>query len=404
MGGLAAAAFLARSGHKVMLYERFDAPRPVGAGLLLQPTGLSVLALLGLDKKVIAAGSRITRLYGKDSGSAYATLDVHYKHLNANLFGVGIHRGSLFSALYEAVMQSGAGIVATSEIVAIENGTLTDVRGLRFGPFDIIVDASGTKSSLRKHYAEVKRDRTYPFGALWSIATNSGRRFATDMVEQRYKHADRMLGVVPVGRLGGGPDESLAFFWSLKVAGYDRWREQDLSLWQDEVASLWPETEELVRQFKTHDDLAFATYSDVILRKYHAGNVVFIGDAAHSTSPQLGQGANMALMDAMVLAGCVAAEENVPDALKTYETRRKKHIRFYQMASRWLTPFFQSDHVCFARARFLMCGLSCTIPFARRITAHVLTGTKTGLCSTLNPGDWAEDYALFSRSSKARMD
>jgi 2-polyprenyl-6-methoxyphenol hydroxylase-like FAD-dependent oxidoreductase len=53
--GMAAALFLSRAGHRITVFERFDAPRPVGAGLLLQPTGLAVLGRLGLLAKVAGA-------------------------------------------------------------------------------------------------------------------------------------------------------------------------------------------------------------------------------------------------------------------------------------------------------------------------------------------------------------
>src|SRR5262245_28314629 len=62
--GLAAAAFLAREGHRITLFERFAEPRPVGAGLMIQPTGLACLAMLGLDRAAIDQGEVIARLYG----------------------------------------------------------------------------------------------------------------------------------------------------------------------------------------------------------------------------------------------------------------------------------------------------------------------------------------------------
>ena len=63
--GLAAALLLARDGHRPVLFERFDAPRPIGSGLMIQPTGLAVLAELGLADRVLASGSRIDRLFGR---------------------------------------------------------------------------------------------------------------------------------------------------------------------------------------------------------------------------------------------------------------------------------------------------------------------------------------------------
>jgi len=54
--GQAAATFLAEAGHDVTVFERFAEPRPLGAGLLLQPTGLAVLAALGLADQALAQG------------------------------------------------------------------------------------------------------------------------------------------------------------------------------------------------------------------------------------------------------------------------------------------------------------------------------------------------------------
>ena len=63
--GLSAALMLHRAGHQVTLFERFDAPRPIGSGLMLQPTGMAVLSELGLLPAVLGRGSRIDRLFGK---------------------------------------------------------------------------------------------------------------------------------------------------------------------------------------------------------------------------------------------------------------------------------------------------------------------------------------------------
>ena len=62
--GLATALYLKRAGHNVTIFERFEEPKPVGSGLILQPTGLSVLADLGLLDDILALGSRIKRLHG----------------------------------------------------------------------------------------------------------------------------------------------------------------------------------------------------------------------------------------------------------------------------------------------------------------------------------------------------
>ena len=66
--GLAAALYLKRAGHRVTIFERFDKPAPVGSGLILQPTGLTVLDDLGLLAEIRALGSRIDRLLRRGRG------------------------------------------------------------------------------------------------------------------------------------------------------------------------------------------------------------------------------------------------------------------------------------------------------------------------------------------------
>jgi 2-polyprenyl-6-methoxyphenol hydroxylase-like FAD-dependent oxidoreductase len=59
--GLASALLLQRAGHHVRIFERFETPRPVGSGLIVQPTGLGVLVELGLCDETLALGARIER-------------------------------------------------------------------------------------------------------------------------------------------------------------------------------------------------------------------------------------------------------------------------------------------------------------------------------------------------------
>jgi len=114
------------------------------------------------------------------------------------------------------------------------------------------------------------------------------------------------------------------------------------------------------------------------VRHAASSRVVFIGDAAHAMSPQLGQGVNMALLDAEALADALAANRSVPQALRDYAQRRQAHVRVYQALSRWLTPLFQSDRRGLAGVRDALFGPLGRLPLARRQMLKILTGTKTG--------------------------
>ena len=80
-GGMAAALLLHRAGHHVRMLDQLDEPAPIGSGLMLQPTGMAVLAELGLDHSMRTLGRRIDRLFGRVVPSNRVVLDVRYDAL-----------------------------------------------------------------------------------------------------------------------------------------------------------------------------------------------------------------------------------------------------------------------------------------------------------------------------------
>jgi 2-polyprenyl-6-methoxyphenol hydroxylase-like FAD-dependent oxidoreductase len=104
-----------------------------------------------------------------------------------------------------------------------------------------------------------------------------------------------------------------------------------------------------------------------------------IGDAAHGMSPQLGQGTNLALLDARVLAHSLASHGTIEMAFAEYSRLRRKHLRFYQLASRWLTPVFQSDSRVMVGLRDWTFPALQTIPISYREALRMVTGVKTGV-------------------------
>ena len=101
--GPAAAVLLAHQGHQVTLFERVAALGPVGAGFLLQPTGLAVLAALGILEPILDHGAPVQRLVCRTRGGT-TLLDLHYDELRPGLYGVGLHRAVLLH--YLAIRQS----------------------------------------------------------------------------------------------------------------------------------------------------------------------------------------------------------------------------------------------------------------------------------------------------------
>lgn len=343
--GLAAALLLARDGHRVTLVERFEAPRPIGSGLMIQPTGRAVLRALGLEAEIAAAGAPIARLHGTSHPSGRVALDVRYAALGPSAgHGLGLHRASLFDILHRAVLAEGVPIETGRTVVASEAGpdgrrALVFADRQRAPGFDLVVDALGAGTPLAR-----PTGRALAYGALWaSLEWPAAGAFDPSVLAQRYRGANRMVGVLPIGIPPGRTGPQAAYFWSLRTDRLEAWREAGLDAWKAEARELWPETAPLLDQIGAPEQLTFARYSHRTAPAEPGPGLIGIGDAWHAASPQLGQGANMALLDAYALAKALREAADIPAALRLARTLRHRHVAIYQAMSALFTPVYQSD-------------------------------------------------------------
>jgi 2-polyprenyl-6-methoxyphenol hydroxylase-like FAD-dependent oxidoreductase len=279
VGGLAAALYLHRQGHEVTVIERFSEARPVGSGLLLQPVGLAVLDDLGLLETICRLGKRVDHLRGNDCDSGRLVLDVGYRQ---GQFAIGIHRAALFQTLRDAVAAAGIAVLTSLEVSGTRRTgpqiELLDPAGKPLAsPFTCVIDAAGAHSPLS---AAVRRSKPLSYGAFWATVNwPAAAGFDSSALQQRYKWASVMIGVLPVGRQTLGSPEQAAFFWSLKrddVAGVVA---TGIDLWKDRVLGLWPDTAPLLDQIAGFDDLTFAAYGHHTLAEPFSDGLFHIGDS-----------------------------------------------------------------------------------------------------------------------------
>ena len=371
--GLAIALMLARQGRRVMVHERFATPRPVGAGFMLQPTGLHVLDGLGLTPRVEACGQRIDHIFGREARRGRVVLDVRYSDLKRPRPAIGIHRAAMFAILHDACVEAGVDFETDREIVAADAGRLVDSGGRRSAPFNLVIDASGARSAIAAGMGVGRHDLAW--GALWTTVPWPGAPFDPTALEQVYLGASRMLGVLPSGSLPDAPDAPLAtFFWSLKTEIWADWHALGLQTWKDHCLRLWPELTPVMDAITDREQMTLASYGHQTLRRPVADRLAVIGDAAHSTSPQLGQGVNMGLLDAHVLAGAIGSGADLADALSAYARARRWHVRLYQALSLGFTPFYQADGRLLPWVRDHLLGKAARLPLAPRLLAATVSG------------------------------
>lgn len=367
--GLASAALLARDGHRVTVFEKAPEPGAVGAGILLQPSGLAALRVLAGDTpmadEVVAQGSRIDRLHGV-SHRGRPVINVHYRDWQPEAHGLGLHRGVLFRALWA---------LAQRHRVQIEAGRQIDSLAALEATHDLTVIADGARSQLRAQTGLAVRDRLYPWGALWAVLDDPDRHYASTLW-QWFRGAQQMLGVMPTGISPHTGRPVVSVFWSVDERRHAAWQSDGLDGFRRQVLALHPHGAPLLDQIESPAQWTWARYRDVVMPRYHTERAVVIGDAAHATSPQLGQGTNLALLDAVVLAQCVAQHADLPTALARYTDRRKAHLHYYGQASRFLTPVFQSDQRVLPWLRDLFMGVSSRLPIAGAMTRDTLVGVK----------------------------
>jgi len=379
VAGQAAATLLADAGHSVSVFERFAEPKPSGAGLLLQPTGLSVLRRLGLDEQAERLGARIDGLLSLNH-LRHTVLDLAYGDLHPEAHGLGIHRGTLFGLLHGRLRQSTARLITDVEIVDVvrdgSQASVVDKVGARHGPFDLVVAADGAHSRLRERLMPRARAPLYPWGCIWATVADSRDVItAPAMLQQRVCGTTTMMGLLPVGQ------NRVTLFWSLPVEELEAGRSIDAEAWRMAALELWPEAAALIEQAADAGDFARATYRHVALPRWNDGPVLFIGDAAHGTSPQLGQGANLGLLDAHALSRTLATASDLAAALGSFSRRRGPPVRFYRQASHLLTPFFQSRQPLLGLARDALMGISCRAPGLRPMMTSTLAGLRRGWLS-----------------------
>ncbi|MGE3307826.1 MAG: FAD-dependent oxidoreductase [Rhizobiaceae bacterium] len=375
--GLAAAIYLRRDGHRVTIFERFDTAKPLGSGLILQPTGLTVLHDLGLLTQMLALGSRVDRLYGAEAETGRPVLDVRYAR--GGRFGLAVHRSALFCVLHAAAVEAGIAVETGMEIDDLDAGAdavSIVAAGRKRGRFDLVVDANGARSALRRLADASSEPHALAYGAFWaSLAWPEGSAFDRHALLQRYRRASVMIGVLPIGRAEPGAPAMAAFFWSLKPADVDAVRAAGIAAWKQRVLALWPECEGFTRQIDGFETLTLARYGHHTLIRPVGHRLAVIGDAAHSTSPQLGQGANMALLDARALAVALRRSDDVDSALEAYAAMRRWHVRVFQTLSHAFTPFYQSDSRVLPFVRDRLMPALAKVPPAPRFLASMVAGT-----------------------------
>jgi FAD-dependent urate hydroxylase len=311
IGGLAVARTLARAGFTVEVVERQPAWGEAGTGIYLPGNAARALRALGLLEAVMDRGVVIPRQrVSDDRGRLLVEVD-----LAALWDGVGpclaLPRAHLHAVLLDGARDVPIRMGVDVRGLGERNGTLS----VEFGDgtasdYDFVVGADGIRSTVRR-LAFGDDATARPVGQVgWRFLTASPPEITTWSVMLGHRTA---FLTIPIGN-----GQVYCYCDVVSPSGGDRY--EDL----DQLFSGYAEpVPELLDSVVEREIAHRSTIEEVALDSWVHGRVLLVGDAAHATSPNMAEGAAMALEDALVLAECLRRLESVPAALTTFEARRR---------------------------------------------------------------------------------
>jgi 2-polyprenyl-6-methoxyphenol hydroxylase-like FAD-dependent oxidoreductase len=325
MAGLTTAAALHQRGFAVELVERRETWHAVGAGFLVHANGMRMLAALGLASGVEQAGTVVCRWqFCDEHGEVLSDTDLEALWGHAGPC-VGIERTKLQGALLPGVAQVRCRL-GTEVTSLVQDDARVSVRFSdgSSGDFDLVVGADGIRSTVRA-LALTSTAPSYLGAMNWrSVAPVR----PVGLTAFQINLGDGCLfGLVP---LGSGRTYAFAY------VAHPHYRdpvEGRLARLRQRFSSFGPGVAAYLTALERDDEVICSAMEWMELGKVHAGRVVLVGDAAHASSPMMGQGGCMAMEDACVLAEELRAAATVEAALGSYVRRRKPRVEWVQRQS-----------------------------------------------------------------------
>jgi len=320
IGGLTAAIALRRDGHRVTVIERDPEWSVYGVGIIQQGNVLRAMKQLGLldDYLAAAVGFDFVAVHAPD-GALVAKVPSP-KLVEGCPANVGIGRRALHKVLGDRAIAAGAevrlGVTAESldddgEGVSVR---FSDGSG---GRFDIVVGADGVYSQTRAALFPDASMAEFTGQAVWRY--NLPR--PVDLDSLHVYNGPIGAGLVPIS------DSLMYLYVTTPEPGNPRYPTEGLA---EAMRSKVPAPlAELAGRITDDEAVVYRPLETVMLDgPWHKGRVVLLGDAVHATTPHLGQGAGMAIEDAIVLAEELTCHDTPESAFTAYHERRFERCRY----------------------------------------------------------------------------
>jgi len=312
IGGLALGLALQREGIKYEIFERASTLREVGAGILVQAGAMRALRHIGLDSQVASLGCELECGTGRNVAGNLLS-KTGFDDLGAPT--VAIHRGRLHAAILGAIENEHVHLGrSVQSFVQSEHGVHALFEdGSRSSIGELLVGADGLHSAVRKQLLGDAPTRYAGYTSWRGIAPCAGVVPPKEILEVWGRGL--RFGAVSLGQ-----DET--YWFAVANAPASELDPDPRATVLARFAQFSDSMLALVRATPAKSVLRTDIEDREPVAAWSRDRVTLLGDAAHPTTPNLGQGGSMAIEDAVVLSHCLSKCASVQDAIATYERAR----------------------------------------------------------------------------------
>ena len=323
MAGLTTGIALKKFGHQVTIYEQAEQILPVGAAISLWSNGVKCLNYLGLTEQVEKLGGKMDHLAYIDGLTGdvmtqfslfplieevgqrpYPVSRADLQNMLMDEFGrENIHLGKKMVSFSEQDDQVITRFADGSEVLA-----------------DLLVGADGTHSLTRAYVLGEQVERRYAGYVNWNGLVDISEEFAAVDQWTTFVGEGKRVSLMPVA------DNRFYFFFDVPLAaGLENDRTQYKALFKEYFKGWCEPVQKLIDAVDTQKTNRVEIHDIEPFADFYKGRVVIVGDAAHSTTPDIGQGGCQAMEDAIYLARSLQINTlGLQDSLRRYQNKRNE--------------------------------------------------------------------------------
>jgi FAD-dependent urate hydroxylase len=319
IGGLTAGIALRQAGYEVEIYDRVKEMRPVGAGISLWSNGVKVLNRLGLGKEIDRIGGKMDRMeYRTKTGSLISTIDLMPLIQEVGQRPYPVARRDLQNMLLKAY---GGEIALDHKCIGIKEDDKSVTAIFENGhkaTGDLLIAADGVRSILRDYVLGKKVEPKYGGYINWNGLVPKNEDLAPPNDWVIYVGEHKRASLMPVA------GDRFYFFFDVPLPKGTPANPDNYKAELKEHFAGWAEpVQKLIERLDPYAVARPEIHDIGPISRFVRGRLALLGDSAHATCPDMGQGGCQAMEDGLVLTNYLTTTNlGVEYALKRYEAER----------------------------------------------------------------------------------